>query len=230
MTLQPGSVYSLTTTTGQGRGDAAPAAAAPFPFPYADDFQNYALGRMPKYFSDMYGSFEIVPAGGGRPGKALRQMAPAKPISWKNTASRPFTMIGDLAWKDYKVSCDVLEETPGSVDIIARLGKLDDRDTGKSYVLRVSDSGEWAIIKAASKGRETKLASGTAPALGNNEWHNLALTCDGGTLTAQIDNATVGTASDSSVQHGMAGLGVVGYRAAQFANFKIEPAGPGPAR
>ena len=43
--LQPGSIYSLTTTTGQHKGTTPPPAAAGFPLPYREDFEAYARRR-----------------------------------------------------------------------------------------------------------------------------------------------------------------------------------------
>ncbi|MGH9448741.1 MAG: galactosylceramidase, partial [Terriglobia bacterium] len=50
ITLDPDSLYSLTTTTGQMKGTASPPPSAPFPFPFTQDFQHTASGRSPKYF------------------------------------------------------------------------------------------------------------------------------------------------------------------------------------
>lgn len=76
---------------------------------------------------------------------------------------------------------------------------------------------------AAPRNYDATLTSGNVAALGINTWHNLALVCDGNSISAQIDGETVGTISDSSYARGMVGFGVVGYHAAEFDNFKVDP-------
>jgi O-glycosyl hydrolase len=236
LTLQPDCMYSLTTTPGQGKGDAVSPPASPLELPYADNFDNYPVGKLGRYFSDLYGAFETAPCEGGRTGNCLRQMCQAKPISWKGTENRPFTMMGDLKWTNYTVSCDALLEHAGSVDLIGRLTGMSGKDIPNSYLLRVSDAGAWSIMStsvrsgpwgepgaATPPNYDATLTSGNVAALGINTWHNLALVCNGDSISAQIDGVTVGTTSDSRYVHGMVGFGVVGYHGAEFDNFKVDP-------
>src|SRR5689334_4877554 len=60
LTVQPGQVYSLTTTSGQGKGTATSPAQGGLALPYSDDFDAYATGREAKYLSDHQGSFEVA--------------------------------------------------------------------------------------------------------------------------------------------------------------------------
>ena len=231
LNVEPGRMVTVTTTAGQTKGDAAAPAAAAFPMPFADNFKSYAAGRLPRYFSDMYGGFETAHCAGGRTGICLRQVVPEEPTSWKKTSGRPFTIVGNLDWQDYRVSTDVLLEQPGSVDLIGRLTGMSDPDVPNSYVLRVADTGEWKLLKTSDtrdeklkdKKDETVLAEGKAAALGVSRWHNLALAFQGSTITAQIDGVTVKTISDASFAKGMAGLGTAGYIAAEFDNFQVAP-------
>jgi hypothetical protein len=51
ITLQPTSIYSLTTTTGQQKGNAGnPPANSPFPFPFSNDFESEALDKALEVF------------------------------------------------------------------------------------------------------------------------------------------------------------------------------------
>jgi O-glycosyl hydrolase len=236
LTLQPGRMYSLTTTSGQGKGDAVSPPASPLELPYAENFDSYPVGKLGKYFADLYGAFETAPCDGGRTGICLRQVCLAEPISWKTTENRPFTMMGNLDWTNYRVSCDVLLAQAGSVDLIGRLNGMSGKDIPNSYLVRVSDAGAWSIMRtsvrsgpwgapgaAATRNYDATLASGNVAALGINTWHNLALVCNGNSISAQIDGVTVGTISDSSYAHGMVGFGVVGFHSAEFDNFKVDP-------
>jgi hypothetical protein len=221
-------VYTVTTTTGQAKGAAAGAAAAPFPFPYSDNFESYSLGKLPKYFSDMYGAFETARCAGAKNDTCLAQVVPSEPTAWKKTANRPFTIVGDLNWSDYRVSSDILLRQPGAVDLIGRLTGMSDNDTPNSYVLRVSDSGAWSVLKTSTKPDEAVLASGTVSPLGVGLWHAVSLEFQGNSLIARIDGVTVQKVSDSSYSKGMAGLGVVGYALAQFDNFRVDAVKPAP--
>src|SRR5439155_936416 len=71
----------------------------------------------------------------------------------------------------------------------------------EAYFLRVTDKGAWSIIKSTQSTPAT-LASGTATALGTTSWHTLTLTFKGATITASIDGAKVGSATDSTYPAG----------------------------
>jgi len=223
VTLKPGSVYSITTTEGQAKGDATPPPAAYFPMPYADDFTG-PVGSLGRYFSDLYGSFEIAPCTGGRTGNCLRQTTPAAPIPWHNKGGEsPITILGDLGWTNYRVSCDVLLEKPGEIDILDRVREMSWKDCPNAYDLRVSDTGAWSILKSSAQDKKAVLTSGTIAALGVNTWHHIGLVCQGPNLTAEIDGKAVETISDPDYKQGMVALGVEKYIPAQFAKFRIDP-------
>ncbi len=224
LTLQPGYVYTLTTTTGQGRGKIVGPPPATLALPYTDNFNNYAISSAPSYFSDMNGAFEIVASGGGRSGRSLRQMAPTAPINWDNT-SDPYTLLGDLSWTDYTVSCDVLLEQAGYVEILGRVGTQQGFSPAhiNGYYLRVTNGGAWSMLKNSSGGTISTLLSGSVAALGLNSWHTLALSCRGSIISALIDGTAVGSVTDSSYSAGQAGLGVSGWQNAQFDNFSVTP-------
>ena len=93
MVLEPGCIYSLTTTTGQQKGAAEIPPAADFPLPYRDDFESYRPGQTPKYFSDQGGVFEVAERPDG--GKCLRQTIVRRGIDWHfHPTPDPYTMIG----------------------------------------------------------------------------------------------------------------------------------------
>jgi hypothetical protein len=179
----------------------------------------------------MVGGFETAECKGGRSGVWLRQAVPEEPTSWKTTKKRPFTIVGNLDWSDYRVSSDVLLEQAGSVDLIGRLTGMSGADVPNSYVLRVANTGDWSLLKTVNidgeKDKklkdETVLAQGKVSALGVNSWHNLRLTFQGSTITAEIDHVAVKTIADASYAKGMAGIGTVSYVLAEFDNFKVEP-------
>ena len=152
----------------------------------------------------------------------LSQVVPAEPTAWKKTANRPFTILGDLDWANYRVSSDVMLRQPGSVDLIGRLTGISNLDVPNSYVLRVADTGAWSVLKTGEKQADVVLASGTVSPLGVGAWHGLSLEFQGASVAVRIDGVTVGTIADSSYSKGMVGLGTVGYGMVQFDNFAVE--------
>lgn len=112
LTVEPESIYTITTTTGQQRGGfpKPPAASAPFPTTWKDGFDGSVVESPPKYWADQCGSFQIMPSGGGRAGNSILQrvtMHPGK-NKWHENLQNPLTLLGDpLANGATKVSVDV---------------------------------------------------------------------------------------------------------------------------
>ncbi len=235
VTLEPDSIYSLSTTTGQQKGsfDNIPAVK-PFPFPYLETCEEYAApkdyGYLPRYTADIAEAFEIVE----RPdqqGKCLRQVVPVQPNAWA-PEYMPYTIIGDNQWQDYEVSADVFLN-PG--DTAGVMGRVNDVGYGygsipKGYFLQLGDDGQChlvvirgkvdkkkltgdaeqqALIKAqndASEGGEKELGNVQLSNVNSNQWHNLKLRFEGSTITASVDEKPALTATNSLYSHGMAGL------------------------
>jgi hypothetical protein len=230
LTLQPNSIYSLTTTTGQGKGTATSPAPSAMALPYSDTFDGYGTGTEAKYLSDMQGSYEVQPCAGGRAGKCVQQMAPVKPIEWQSD-SDAFSLIGDPGWTNYTVTSDVLLKQAGTVELLGRANtQARPQSHQNAYYVRVSDTGAWSILKGTTSGSLTTLTSGTVSALGVGNWHTVAATFQGGTITASVDGHTVGSVNDYSFGSGQAGIGVVGYQTDQFDNLSITPGVPTPPR
>jgi hypothetical protein len=228
--VEPGHVYTLTTTDGQQRGATVVPPSAPLALPFADNFDSYTPGKLARYFSDMYGAFETAPCAGGRAGGCLRQVVTAEPTFWKKTNQRPFTIVGNLDWTDYRVSTDVLFEQPGAVDLIGHLTGMNDPDVPNSYVLRLTDKGDWSVILTSSSRddaveleRPVVLWSGHIDPPGLNTWHKLSMEFNGQKIGIAIDGKLLTTLDDNSYAKGMIGLGTDGYIQAQFDNVKVEP-------
>ncbi|HEX4725803.1 MAG TPA: ricin-type beta-trefoil lectin domain protein [Pseudonocardiaceae bacterium] len=223
LTLQPGFVYTVSTTTGQGKGTATSPAPHALALPYGDNFDSDATGGEATYLSDMQGAFEVQPCAAGRAGRCVQQMAPVKPVEWQDD-SDAFALAGDTTWANYTVSSDVDLEQAGTVELFGRANSQSRPQSHQNaYLLRVSNTGAWSILRSDTTGTHTTLASGTRPALGTNAWHTIALTMQGSTITGTIDGTTVGTATDSLFQTGQVGIGVVGYQTDQFDNLSVTP-------
>lgn len=226
LTLRPGHIYTVTTTSTGGKGTATSPQHAPLKLPYADDFETPATTTSPKYFTDMNGAFKTVSCGGGREGTCVRQMAAQTPIRWTDEPhNSPYTITGDGTWDNYTVSVDTMLEKAGSVEVLGRVNQQAKNNNGlNAYHLRVSDTGQWSILKSDTSWKWTKLAEGIASGLGTNKWHTVALSMKGSQLTASIDGRTIGTATDTSYSSGQPGLSTIGYDTQQFDNFKVTPA------
>ena len=223
MTVQPGYIYTLTTTIGQGKGTASGPAPSALPLPYQDNFDAYGTGTEARYLSDMQGSFEARPCTDGHGGGCVQQVAPVKPIEWQDD-SDAFTLIGDPTWSNYTVSVDVDLQQAGTVELLGRANTQNRPQSHQAaYELRISDTGAWSIVKSTANGILTTLASGTHAGLGLHGWHTIALGFSGNQIAVAVDGALVGGATDTSYTTGQVGFGVVGYQTDQFDNLAVTP-------
>ena len=105
LSLQPGTVVTLTTTTGQkkgGQGSTIPPRTN-FSLPYSDDFDSVLEDHTPKYTSDMHGVFTAATEASVG-GKVLQQRTAIRPVSTAGSGNIYATIIGDGSWIDYQVS------------------------------------------------------------------------------------------------------------------------------
>jgi galactosylceramidase len=214
ITVEPDSVYSLTTTTGQRKGWAKPPPPASFPSNYKEDFAGCPPGSTPKYWSDYAGAFEVVKRGDGK-GNALRQVIEKKGIEWQKNAF-PESFCGEMEWEDYTISADALIEKAGFLSLFGRISLVHQNDDPPlGYWLKVADSGNWELLAA-----KTKLAGGVVP-FSADTWHNLKLWFLGNLITVTIDGADAAKVEDNTFDHGNAGIGS-GWHGSQFANLTIH--------
>lgn len=151
LTLDPKSIYSISTTRGQTKGTfGEPPAEQRFPFPYSDDFEGYeslrSFGHLPHFTADIHGVFELIDRPDGQ-GRCLRQAAPIKPLGWA-PAWLPYTIIGDSEWTDYSMSVDVLLTNDAAAGVMGRINDVGGGYgcTPKGYYLRVSPDGAYALV------------------------------------------------------------------------------------
>jgi hypothetical protein len=169
LTIQPGWVYSLTTTSGQGHGRAAGRAAAPLRLPFrASLASSGAAGSAddePPYLAAQDGAFELarcrVRDRGSR--TCTEQAAVATPSFWHDAGALaathyPYAVIGDPAWRDYTVSADVLLPRPASsAGLIGRFScrrAVPDVGQFDGYVFSVSAAGRWVLTRNANANQD----------------------------------------------------------------------------
>lgn len=238
ISLEPNSIYSLTTTTGQQKGVAAHAIPAntALAIPYSDNFDGYAIGATPKYTQDTEGAFEVASRYGGG-GNALRQVITGSLLQWNSwgdtTHPSAFTELGSLQWQNYDFSSDILIENSGAAAIYGRVGSAQpggNVNDYKGYRLSIYQTGAWYLCYGNAWTYETSsdtvLASGTLAGMTANTWHNLKLSFNGSTIKASIDGTVLATVTNSTRSAGMVGLGS-GWNNAQFDNLLVAaPSGP----
>ncbi|MCQ2187469.1 MAG: galactosylceramidase [Bacteroidales bacterium] len=235
LTLQPGTVYSFSTTSGQQKGsfDGIPEAR-PFPIPYQDDFDAYSepsqWGFLPHYTADIIGCYELATRPDGK-GQCLRQTVGEHTLSWAPEWHH-YCILGDAEWEDYSVEADVWL-TPG--DEAGVMGRVCHVGTGygvwaKGYYLKVDDRGHCSLMITRGKldpkeligdaeqqalilartdievGGEYVLDEADVKGLSACSWHNLKLVFEGDAITGYVDGVPAVKANDSRYGKGMAGL------------------------
>jgi hypothetical protein len=217
ISLDPDSMYSLTTAAGPGKGTARAPDPSAFPIPYRDDFEGYKLDSTPRYFSDQGGIFSVA-ACHERSGKCLRQVMPRKGIDWGgHPTPEPETFLGDLDWVDYRVSVDAFLGDAGHVSVYGRVGLIPHRP--ECYDLKLNASGEWSLNSYVA-GAKKILTSGHL-SLAPQSWQHLELRFEGSNIQALVDGKLAGQAVDSSHLSGMAGIGS-GWGNSEFDNFEVH--------
>ena len=103
--LDKGALYSLTTLPdgAVAKGEHAHSElAALFPLPLHDDFESYAVGRSPRYFTDWDGSFSVegeadrgLGAAAAGQAQVLRQLVTQRPLHWHCDDVDPITLVGE---------------------------------------------------------------------------------------------------------------------------------------
>jgi galactosylceramidase len=235
LTLEPGAIYSLSTTAGQQKGafEKIPEPK-PFPFPYYETFESYAspekYGFLPRYTADIAGAFELARRPDGK-GQCLRQVVPVPTISWAPDW-QPYTILGDASWADYEVSAHVWLN-PG--DTAGVMGRINHVGTGygfipKGYYFELNDQGQCRLVairgkknpkamvgdaeqqrliaagKFDAEGGELVLGTITVPKVASKQWQKLTLRFEGAAITGLVDGKVVLTANNWLYDKGMAGL------------------------
>jgi hypothetical protein len=215
LAIEPGCILTLTTTTGQTKGRTSPPAPTPFPARYAEDFESYPTGAMPRYFADQAGIFEVARKSGGR-GKVLRQVIERKGIEWPfHLNPPPETFLGDANWQDYAVGVDARLDGPGFVVLFGRVGQVpQNANPPDGYSLKIDADGWWELGTA-----KIPLASGRAR-FSAGSWHRLELRFAGESIAARMDGRELIVLRDRTYPAGLAGIGC-GWHRAEFDNLGI---------
>lgn len=213
ITLDPNSIYSLSTTTGQRKGSFDVPTPTSFPLPYYESFDHYSSARtwgyLPHYTADIDGVFELT----DRPdhtGGCLRQVVDHAAQSWA-PEWMPYTVIGDDNWKDYEVSADICLENGGTAGILGRVSSTGDgwHNAPKGYYLSINSTGAVELRVSTQQGDNAPgllLSSGSVSPVSDTSWHKLKLQFSGSQITGFVDGKQIVAASNTVSDHGLAGL------------------------
>lgn len=214
ITLEPESIYSISTLKGQQKGSFTEIPTSQhFPFPYYDNFESYKnagiYGYLPHYTADISGVFELAERPDHK-GKCLHQVVKAGAQSWAPDWT-PYTIIGDSSWGDYEVSAEVYPNKEGWAGV---MGRVSATGTGygckpSGYYCSFSADGTCRLFVTQEKGKNKMgklLATAKIPLDPRKKWHQLLLRFSGTDLTCLLDGRLVLSAVDSTFAKGMAGL------------------------
>ncbi len=232
VTLLPNRVYTFSTVDDATKGNASAPASQPMDY-RSEKFEGYSFGESPTYLSDMEGAFETARCD-QRGGKCLRQVITETPITWMRTPY-PISLYGDITWRDYTVSTDILLEEQASVSVAARITNeynstwRPSLNIWNGYWFWMDDGGDWRLelrptqLRPPVQNPTVVLASGTLPeAAGTDRWHRVALDVDGDRITATVDGKVVTSVRDSSIPNGQVGVAVDSYANVQFDNLTVR--------
>jgi Glycosyl hydrolase family 59 len=217
--LQPGFVYTFTTTTGQslagGHPPTVPAASA-MPLPYTAASDAAGMARM---LSPIEGSFGYVHG-------VLTQTTVGEPVEWHylGLSPAPYAIVGQNTWRDYTVSARVVLPRSGSASappgaaLIARFQGFRRTTVShfRGYELKVRSDGTWQLT--ANGPAPVTLASGRVAA---SRVYAMSLSTSGTTISARIDGARVATVINGAYRDGPAGLASLGYYPVQYPSFGV---------
>ncbi len=224
----PDSIYTVTTTTGQGKGNATPPPPAAFPLPYADNFDSSPPGRAARYLADQDGAFETQPCR-ARAGNCFTQVITVKPTPWSPLPD-PFTMAGDIAWRDYTVAAEVQIPLAGEASIFGRIDNANAFTDPNAlypsgYGLILKSDGRWRLISTAYKHDMLELATGRIGADEHTNpapWHRLELSFEQSAVAITIDGKRLAQVASSAHDRGMFSLGS-NWSTVQFDNLTVNP-------
>ena len=227
--LQPGYLYSLTTTTGQHKGDAVPDAtvAEKMALPFKVDFDDYPAGALARYFADINGGFETAECP-DRAGMCYVQQVTDQPIAWgKEGRMNPVTLFGDPRWwGDYTLQADVRLPDSGYAEIIGRIA-LQANALVAGYHLQLGSNGRWQLYRRTVDGKDTVLAKGSGGGTAG-QWCTVALAMKGTAIRVLLDGEQKASITDRYTCRGQAGLAVSKWQHAAFDNIVVKPTSPAP--
>lgn len=217
LNLDKDCVYSITTTSGQNKGQTSIPKPSEFSLPYIDDFEQYAIGSMAKYFVDANATFEIVDTSGN---KVLKQCIREQPFLWhpgSKHVAQPLSELGSLHWENYSVQIDVLLENSGNVVLGGRVDSQIENNENQEldgYWLYLSDNGEWKLTIRNDYNESVK-ATGKI-SFATKKWANLKMEMIDDTISAYINNEKIAEIESEDFKKGNIAIATLSPNANDF--------------
>ena len=133
-----------------------------------------------------------------------------------------YTMLvtGDPSWQDMTIRTSALVQGTKEVGLVVRQSS-----TGyyrfRALALGTGTNSGNLILEKVIGEQVTSVAVFDGPEISADVWHTLGLSVQGTTITCFIDNKSVGTAEDSSLSSGRAGVSTLAMSGTYFANVQI---------
>ena len=228
--LQPGYVYTFTTTTGQSHAGGRPPlvpAATPMPVRYTATQDQAGLASM---LAPIEGSFGYVHG-------VLTQTTAGQPVEWGwvGFSPAPYAIVGQNSWRNYTVSARVILPAAGpptaglpvpgtaysapGATLVARFQGFRKSTVShfRGYELTIRDDGSWQIV--ANGPDPQTLATGRVAEAGA---YTLSLTTSGATISARINGIVAATVTNGEYQYGPAGVGSLGYYPVRYPSLTVS--------
>jgi Glycosyl hydrolase family 59 len=218
--LEPGYVYTFTTTTGQSHAGGHPPAipaAAPMPVRYTAAPDSAGMANL---LAPIEGSFAYVHG-------VLTQTTVGKPVEWVDVgrSSVPFAIVGQNGWSNYTVAARINLPPPGApyvspgAALIARFQgfKRTSLSHFRGYELTIRSDGAWQLI-----GNGPAIVYFAAGIVSPARTYTLSLTTRGTTISARIDGVQVASVTSTMYQNGPAGLSTLGYYPVRYPSFTVR--------
>lgn len=245
LTIPVDSLWTITTLTTGGKGDHGPPPPdAPFPFPFADNYDACVPPAQGRYWSDISGSWECVPDASNATNVVMRQVTPAKPISWESDF-RPHSVLGSMNWSNVNFTTSLRLNDAADIAVVGVRCSLLNQTDYAALMSEIPFPGLWLGINAtgwtvwpsiATVGNFSRgagiIASGTAAngPIQPGSWHTVSLVSTDDSLSASMDNAPLFSGVDVSryPYTGWVGVGTGDY--GHFVDFdNVMITAPAPA-
>lgn len=198
-------MYTLTTLSTGNKGSFGETAASQqpediFPRSVTNNFDLQTVGSNARWWSDQNGGFMVVEndAGAGDHHKhVLRQVSPAKPVTWGNDV-RPHTFIGHIDMVSATLSVSVRLATKASGVVLGMRARNDDSSIGVFLAVDALSQpqryGIWTnVAQIPDMGTNGASLSGTLPvAIQPGAWARFHVTITQDNLfSVSLNNAMI---------------------------------------
>jgi galactosylceramidase len=213
--------------------------------PYNDGFEPSGGNRTEaKYWSDIAGFFQLMPApsgigGDARAGTVMQQMLPAPPVPFHSKNPQPVTLMGQH-WPSVNVSIDfwiagggstdVFSDIPNSAALCVCCSASNINDVEGMWVLFYADS-RMGVATSASRMKAPDAVKPANVTVGAGHWHHLEAACGANALWVKLDGKVILAGHPVRAAGGFVGLGSASYSNASFDNFaavEFKPPAPAP--